>query len=281
MLKGIYNLRVEYLIMLFLSIFISSCKDKYPTEYKNDLPFGLQYYMSRNQVYSRMDSLLNIGCLSTRYKDTNSYVFNLKDNKDFDFNIEFRFFNDSLYYIDIRNNNLLLTSKIPNEDIYKLEMDFFKSQEINLNTYQKRNEKTLNSYTWSNNEGMEISFYTDNLIIIFNDGVITDRINEEDNKRNAEERKRRFLNKMSNEDFCTSITDINAGIYKATITDSKMLVLGVNPIGNPNFDVLAKYYLENAIEKGLEVNGCLVVDINKSTWIKGAVKGERIGKAYK
>ena len=75
--------------------------------------------------------------------------------------------------------------------------------------------------------------------------------------------------------------DISTGIYKAAITDAGFLVIGVRPIGEPNFDYFAKSYLEQAIDAGVHVKGCFVVDINKSTWENGAVIGDRIGKAYK
>lgn len=87
--------------------------------------------------------------------------------------------------------------------------------------------------------------------------------------------------RMSNNEFCKSITDPEMGIYKATITDTNMLIIGVRPIGKPNFDVLAQSYLENAIEHGINIKACFIVDVDKAKWQKGAVIGDRIGKAYK
>lgn len=267
------------IIALILTTIIVGCsRGKYPDEYTNTLPFGLKYYMSESEAYSKMDSLVKIGELSKSY---NNYMFTLPNNKDFEFNIEMRFHNDSLYYIDIRNYNSLFLSKQTDEKIFNAGMDFLLSQKIGLNSYEKHKEKISHQYKWNKQNGEEITYYTNNLIIIFNDGAIKNGLDKEEQQRNIEERKRRILNSMSNEDFCKSITDIDVGIYKATVTDSKILVLGIQPIGSPNFDVLAKSYLESAIEKGLDVDGCFVVDINKSTWIKGAVKGERIGKAYR
>lgn len=86
---------------------------------------------------------------------------------------------------------------------------------------------------------------------------------------------------MDGESFCNSIIDPDLGIYKATITDADMLVIAVRPIGNPNFDYVAQSYLESAISSGVMVKGCLVVDVDKSEFQKGAVIGDRIGKAYR
>lgn len=82
-------------------------------------------------------------------------------------------------------------------------------------------------------------------------------------------------------EFCKSIIDISTGIYKATITDAGFLVIGVKPIGEPNFDYIAQSYLEQAIDAGIQVKGCLVVNADNSTWQKGSVIGKRIGEAYK
>nr|DAE23375.1 MAG TPA: Prokaryotic membrane lipoprotein lipid attachment site [Myoviridae sp. ctcPl3] len=87
--------------------------------------------------------------------------------------------------------------------------------------------------------------------------------------------------KMSNEEFCKSITEPEMGIHKASVTDANMLIIGVRPIGKPNFDVLAQSYLESAIEHGVNVRACFVVDVDKAKWQKGAVIGDRIGKAYR
>ena len=86
---------------------------------------------------------------------------------------------------------------------------------------------------------------------------------------------------MDKDQYCNSIINQDLGIYKATITDANILVIGVSPIGEPNFDTFAESYLRDATSNGVRVDGCVIVDINNSKWQKGAVIGDRIGRAYK
>jgi hypothetical protein len=89
------------------------------------------------------------------------------------------------------------------------------------------------------------------------------------------------VNAISKEDYCNSLISPDMGIYNAEITDANILIIAVSPEGNPNFDAFAQSYLDDAISKGVDVNACMVVDVNNSQFQQGAVVGDRIGKAFK
>lgn len=104
-------------------------------------------------------------------------------------------------------------------------------------------------------------------------GVINDTSSVKDTTKTVGEK--------SNDDYCKSIISPDMGIYNAEITDANVLIIAVSPDGNSNFDVFAKSYLDDAISKGVNVNACMIVDVNNSQFQQGAVVGDRIGKAFK
>ena len=82
-------------------------------------------------------------------------------------------------------------------------------------------------------------------------------------------------------EYATTLIDKDLGIYNATVTDVGMLVIAVDAAPGANFDIFAKSYLEEAINAGTNVKGCLIVDVKDCQFMDGAVTGKRIGKAYR
>ena len=70
-------------------------------------------------------------------------------------------------------------------------------------------------------------------------------------------------------------------IYGGELTDANILVLAVDAYPGANFDVFAKTYLDNAISKGLDIEGVSIVDVKNCQIGNGWVTGERIGRAFK
>lgn len=82
-------------------------------------------------------------------------------------------------------------------------------------------------------------------------------------------------------EYATTLIDKDLGIYNATVTDVGMLVIAVDAVPGANFDIFAKTYLQDAINAGTNIKGCLIVDVKDCQFMDGAVTGKRIGKAYK
>lgn len=82
-------------------------------------------------------------------------------------------------------------------------------------------------------------------------------------------------------EYATTLIDKDLGIYNATVTDVGMLVIAVDAVPGVNFDIFAKSYLESAINAGMNVKGCLIVDVKNCQFMEGVVTGKRIGKAYR
>ena len=78
------------------------------------------------------------------------------------------------------------------------------------------------------------------------------------------------------------LTEYNIdNIYGGELTDANILVLAVDAYPEANFDVFAKTYLENAISKGLDIEGVAIVDVKNCQIGDGWVTGDRIGRAFK
>lgn len=88
---------------------------------------------------------------------------------------------------------------------------------------------------------------------------------------------------MTNEEYCKSISSNGetTAIFKAEVTDSNILIIGVDRAGDANFDIFCESQLEDAWSHGVRVDACFAVDIKDCEFQDGAVVGERIGKAFK
>lgn len=81
-------------------------------------------------------------------------------------------------------------------------------------------------------------------------------------------------------EYCKTISGIDC--LKATITDGNVLIIAIDAEYGRNYDALARYYLNDAIRKGVtDVKMCAVVNYSTSEFQDGAVIGERVGKAFK
>lgn len=71
-------------------------------------------------------------------------------------------------------------------------------------------------------------------------------------------------------------------VLKAEVTDAHVLIIAIDAIEGQNYDALARYYLRDAIEHGVDdIKQCAVVDYSTSEFQDGAVVGDRLGKAFK
>ena len=82
-------------------------------------------------------------------------------------------------------------------------------------------------------------------------------------------------------EYAKGLINKDFGIYDATVTDVGMMVIAVDAIPGANFDIFAKSYLKSALDAGMNIKGCLIVDAKDCQFMDGAVTGKRIGKAYK
>lgn len=181
------------LLMLCLVALITGCnrQEKYPDGYINDLPFGLKFYISESETKSIIDSLIEENILVRPYDGSLSYYYNvsLSDGSDIKLSVTPRFYNDSLYYIDIREESSR-NNKSEKEN-YKNAIDFFKAQEINLNAYYKIHDKTWHKCIWSKPEHDITLLYDNFLIIVFEDKLVNDRLNNAYSERIIEEARKR------------------------------------------------------------------------------------------
>lgn len=88
--------------------------------------------------------------------------------------------------------------------------------------------------------------------------------------------------KKKAERYIGYLTEYNIdNIYGGELTDANILVLAVDAHSEANFDVFAKTYLENAINKGLDIEGVAIVDCKDCQIGDGWVIGDRIGRAFR
>lgn len=253
-----------YSVLLLMQLALVGCAEKYPTNFTNNLPFGLSFYLSKEQVDSIMNAQTNGSKLSNGIE--NNYIYHFNRQQGIDFDVELRFENDSLYLININH----YSPESDNDENYDMAISFFKEQKINLPSY-KHTETVYGNDEWSK-QGHSIELNSSMFGIIFKDDKLSERVISS---------RIHSIKHMDKDQYCNSIINQDLGIYKATITDANILVIGVSPIGEPNFDTFAESYLRDATSNGVRVDGCVIVDINNSKWQKGAVIGDRIGRAYK
>lgn len=263
--------RIFYILIFTCIYSFHSCTDKYPTDYTKDLPFGLEYNMTEHEAHTIVDSLARAGIVELYCEERNGFSYKfLHDDEEIALSASLRFYNDSLYEVDVRRNGI--GKQGDGKKHYLAAIDFFKSQKINLASYKKEHDDISGKYEFDYKKyPYEISLYATDyslygLIMVFSNTKITDLLYKKELQFRREVR-------MDGESFCESIMGLSVGIYKATITDAGFLVIGVRPINNPNFDYFAQSYLEQALNAGIQIKGCFVVDIDKSTWLNGAVKG--------
>lgn len=188
------------LLMLCLVALITGCnkQEKYPDGYLNDLPFGLKFYMSESKAKSIIDSLIKTDILICPYDKSLSYDYNitLSDGVNAKLSITPRFYNDSLYYIDIRENSL--QNNRSEKENYKNAIEFFKTQKINLNAYHKIHNKAWNEYIWSKPKHDITFLYNNSFIIVFKDKFINNRLNDTYSEKIIEKARKQFEKKDKN-----------------------------------------------------------------------------------
>lgn len=81
--------------------------------------------------------------------------------------------------------------------------------------------------------------------------------------------------------YIQSLVDAEIGIYEGELTDANILILAVDAYPDANFDIFAQTYLEEALNKGLDIKGVNIVDIKDCQFGDGWVTGDRIGRAFK
>lgn len=74
---------------------------------------------------------------------------------------------------------------------------------------------------------------------------------------------------------------ISLTVFKAEVTGNNILIIGVDRIGNANFDEFCKSQLDDAQSHGVHVSACFAVDVKDCEFQNSAVVGERIEKEFK
>lgn len=272
----------HYIVYILMSQFylflLSSChNEKYPEGFYNELPFRLKYEMPKEQIYSTIDSLAGKGEILDWSQCRNKFLYKFYSkarNADITLSIELSFRENKLYCLEIANTESFYRND--SERNFETAMDFMIDQEINFNSYYERTKGVYFGREFHRKEepykividtkydgGIRLEFYNDGL---------------KDLPKSSNKNKRIY---KTNDEFCSMITDPEMGVCRATVTDASFLVIGIRPVGNPDFDYLAQSYFEQALDAGLQIKGCYIVNINDSKWQDGAVIGKRIGKYYK
>lgn len=240
------------------------------TEKISELPLGFYFGMSEQEVQERLGELLASGEIFSSEGDY-IYPYQTLEGHGIDLKMNPGFHDDRLYYLYME------LSPTHDEDANVLWDDLNKRLDSTYTRvcYQDDVEGLKCSYTkWI--KGNQIIFLNQFMgAYLFYLDAPVDRIvtNTE-----ANERLRVSLDK---DGYAQSLISPEAGIYKATITDADMLVIAVDFSPGVNFDTFAKTYLDAALRKGVDVKGCLIVDVKDCQFQEGAVIGKRIGKAFK
>lgn len=168
------------LSLLIVLILLIGCKeDKYPTNFKENLPFGLKYHITKKQTYSILNSL-NKGKIVDGDSTNLYFDYQFKKGHKNNIRVENYFENDSLYSIRINNANEDYDNKTSIKVKNEMAIEFFKDQKINLNAYSK-SEDSDDYYVFQMKNSLEkiilsLSGSLDNYVIMFKDGIITKRI---------------------------------------------------------------------------------------------------------
>lgn len=190
-------------VVLFFISCSNSNKNK-PFEGKSEiLPFGLNYYASKENTYKKIDSLISAKTFVLPYKGAGYYIFKYKSaDGEIELEITPWFANDSLYKIDIRQEYGMFSggidiTKESEKNKLKIVDQFFYDSHININDYTKEYNGISKDYNWINNiHNNEVSLLTYlSFIIVFEDGIISKRINEEEADKSYEEAKKSSKNK--------------------------------------------------------------------------------------
>lgn len=205
------------LFIAFILILTGCNQNKYPDGFKEDLPFGLKYYMSQKETFSILDSLVKINKISSYVN--NAYKYTIPNDYRIEVTITLHFYNDSLYSIDIRNNSYGKGSEKVN---YKSTIYFFETQKINLNLYRNYN-RDFARYWDSKLKSYEITFvHGDSYILVFDDGVISKRLTDEEAKDLSKKAQERYENggtvKVENSVIDGSVSQVKKYI-KQTLKD--------------------------------------------------------------
>jgi hypothetical protein len=178
-------------ILLFLLttiLFFGCSEEKYPDGFGNDLPFGLNYYISKTEAKYVLDSLIKKETLFLPYKGSSSYDYELTlPEGSIRLSVSLSFHNDSLYQIHIEDNNSNRESEKENK---RNATAFFKSQEIDLNSYSKSHDKI--TYVWKKQEHEISLHHYIRFSIVYSDGYISKRRREENLERVTKEAMERY-----------------------------------------------------------------------------------------
>lgn len=216
----------KQLTIIFLGTLLSAiaCRQEaYPDGFDKNLPFGFSYHISRIEAESIIDSLVNNNVFILPYNGSSSYEYDLSlSNGVIKLSVTPKFYNDSLYSIDIREARII-NDKSEKEN-YKNAIDLFKFNEIDLNSYNTNRNNISKTYEWSK-QGYKISLYPDDsFIIIFSDNYISDRLLKASSDKVLKEAIERNNNsggvKVQNSTWDGSIRQVEAYLKK-TLKDPK------------------------------------------------------------
>ena len=178
------------LSLIAILILIISCKDdKYPSNFKEILPFGVKYHITNAQALLTIDTLREANII-VKDSDEIAFYYQLKPNDKNEILVSYYFINDSLYCIKVNNENKDFKNKASIKEKNKMAFEFFKNQKINLNAYGKTEERE-DYYIFQMKNSLEkitLSLWSslDNYVIMFEDKIITKRIDAIKDKRSKE-----------------------------------------------------------------------------------------------
>lgn len=146
---------------------------------ENILPFGLNYYQTKESADSIMATRIDGDILSLPYKNAEYYEYKLRYNdQEFKLHIKPYFYNDSLYKIDIRNSYGDPISELSNKKKYAIAYYFFEMNNIDFSHLNEYYDRLSEQYNYQGNRADKIIFWPSETqtIIIFEDKNIAERL---------------------------------------------------------------------------------------------------------
>ncbi len=276
-------------ILFAITLLITACVDQNKVSYERyfeeiqkaesstekifELPLGFRFGMSEWEAKEHLKELLASGKIIEKYGD---YIYPYQTLAGQIINLEIRLgFHKSRLY----NLNMVFSLATHRQDAVTLLTDMNSRLDSSYVYVSYKDEQSTFTAWTKENLVIELRDQSDSFIsdISYTNAPI-EKINRD---AMLEKGLQKARGENISEDYTQSIINPSTGIHKAIITDANMLVIAVDASPGANFDAFAKTYLDDAIDNGVDIKGCLIVDIKDCQFQKGTVIGKRIGKAFK
>jgi len=174
-------------LLMFIALFVIviSCdqkSEKLAEAYK--LPFGLEYYKSKDYVNHTLSNLVSKGLLDKYSDDTYDYKYMFNENE-ISLRITPVFHNDSLYKIDVRkelDHKTSFPEGESNKKQLKITKSLLKNLKIDLADYRELPKNIFNFPEWGHEDGSISLIGGKSFIIIFEDKIISDKLSKVRNR---------------------------------------------------------------------------------------------------